>query len=81
MSGPVQDDLASWLEHDEVTASLNAYADPFVLIDVERVDYEGKSFIAIRVLSAVADLQRRQADAPNELGEARLRVQTVKRRA
>jgi hypothetical protein len=49
MSGLVQDDLASWLEHDEVTASLNAYADPFVLVDVERVDYEGKSFIAIRV--------------------------------
>lgn len=32
MSGLVQDDLASWLEHDELTASLNAYADPFVLV-------------------------------------------------
>ena len=49
MSGLAEDDLTSWLEHDEVTASLNAYADPFVLVDVERVDYEGKSFIAIRV--------------------------------
>jgi hypothetical protein len=37
MSGLVEDDLASWLEHDEVTASLNAYTDPFVLVDVERV--------------------------------------------
>ena len=49
MSGLVQGDLASWLEHDEVTAGLNAYADPFVQVDVERVDHEAKSFIAIRV--------------------------------
>ena len=56
MSGLAQDDLASWLEHDEVTASLNAYADPFVLVDVERVDYEGKSFIAIRVHEYLAGL-------------------------
>ena len=43
MSGLVQDDLPSWLEHDEVTASLNAYADPFALIDVERVDSKARA--------------------------------------
>ena len=30
ITGLLPDDLASWLQHDEVTAGLNAYADPFV---------------------------------------------------
>jgi hypothetical protein len=49
LTGLVPDDLASWLEHDEVAAGLNAYADPFVQVDVERIDYENESFVAIRV--------------------------------
>lgn len=49
MTGLLQDDLASWLQHDEVTAGLNAYADPFVQVDVERVDYQDRQFVAIRV--------------------------------
>jgi len=68
MSGLVLDDLASWLEHDEVTASLNAYADPFVLVDVERVDYEGKSFIAIRVHEFAEVPVRARKDSPAKSG-------------
>ena len=49
LTGLLPDDLGSWLEHDEVTAGLNAYADPFVRVDVDRVDHDNKSFIAIRV--------------------------------
>jgi len=49
LTGLLPDDLASWLEHDEVTAGLNAYADPFVQVDVERIEHDNKRFIAIRV--------------------------------
>jgi len=38
MTGLSPNDLATWLEHDEVTAGLNAYADPFVQVDVEQID-------------------------------------------
>lgn len=68
MTGLSPNDLVSWLAHDEVTAGLNAYADPFIHVDVERVDYENKSFIAIRVheFADVPVLARK--DSPTKAG-------------
>jgi predicted HTH transcriptional regulator len=67
MKGLSESDLATWLEHDEVTASLNAYADPFVNVDVERVDHDNKSFVAIRVheFAEVPVLARKDSVAKN----------------
>jgi predicted HTH transcriptional regulator len=42
-------DHATWFEHDELTAGLNAYADPFVEVDVEPFIHEGKNLVIIRV--------------------------------
>src|SRR3954471_371958 len=68
MSGLSEDDLASWLEHDEVASGLNAYADPFVQVDVERVDHGDKNFIAMRVheFAEVPVLARK--DSPAKAG-------------
>lgn len=67
LTGLLPDDLASWLEHDEVTAGLNAYADPFVQVDVERIEHDNKSFIAIRVreFAEVPVLARKDSPAKN----------------
>jgi predicted HTH transcriptional regulator len=68
ITGLLPNDLASWLQHDEVTAGLNAYADPFVQVDVERVDYQDKNLIAIRVheFAEVPVLARK--DSPGKSG-------------
>jgi predicted HTH transcriptional regulator len=49
LNGVTDADLATWFEHDELTAGLNAYADPFVQVDVDDVAYDGKRFVVIRV--------------------------------
>src|SRR5262245_45592598 len=49
LSGLSASHAATWLEYDEVSAGLNAYADPFVQVDVEQVTYDGKTFIVLRV--------------------------------
>lgn len=41
--------LQTWMEHDELSAGLNAYGDPFVQIDAERVEHNDKAFVVIRV--------------------------------
>lgn len=48
MDGVNDADLPTWFEHDELTAGLNAYADPFVQVDVEKVSHDGKNFVLIR---------------------------------
>jgi predicted HTH transcriptional regulator len=47
--GLSEPDIDTWLEHDEVSDGLNAYADPFVQVASELIEYEGKRFIVIRV--------------------------------
>lgn len=67
-TGLSEAELATWLEHDEVAAGLNAYADPFVQIDVERMEYDGRSFVVIRVheFAEVPVLARK--DSPAKAG-------------
>ena len=68
LMGLTPDDLASWLERDEVTAGLNAYADPFVQVDVDQVEYTNRSFIVLRVqeFAEVPVLARK--DSPQKSG-------------
>jgi predicted HTH transcriptional regulator len=42
-------DRDTWLQFDEVSDGLNAYADPFVQIAVEFVNYKNKQFVVIHV--------------------------------
>src|SRR4051812_20542386 len=42
-------DLATWEEHDEVTAAFNAFADPFAQVEVQQALYEGQVFLVLRV--------------------------------
>lgn len=41
-------DLESW-NYDDVAAGLSVYADPSVSFDLERVAYQGKTFVVLRV--------------------------------
>ena len=47
--GLSETDLGSWLERDAVTAGLNAYADPFIQVEVEPLEYETKRLLVLRV--------------------------------
>lgn len=67
-------DLPSW-NHDDVSAGLNALADPFVSVDVEVVRYESKNFVVIRVheFEQVPVICRRDVPAPKGEGRPLLR--------
>jgi hypothetical protein len=58
-------DLASW-NHDDVSAALNGFADPYVSVDLEVVSYNGVSFVMIRMheFEEVPVICRRDVPAP-----------------
>jgi predicted HTH transcriptional regulator len=58
-------DLAGW-NHDDVSAALNGFADPYVSVDVEVVAYNNSNFVVIRVheFEEVPVICRRDVPAP-----------------
>ena len=42
-------DFATWFETDELSAGLNAYADPFVQVEINEASYQGMKFVVLRV--------------------------------
>ena len=68
ITGLSPSDLATWTDHDDVSASLNAYADPFIHVDIEHVNHEGLDCVALRVheFAEVPVLARKDSAAKSD---------------